>query len=192
MLAGVKIAAAVLAVLALALAAAGGAVWWWEPWEDSSEERIEVEDLSEEFRGSACRQVAGLAAKLAETTDSPVVFLRDFGKRVAGIRPGARAYGDLARGGRNLIPGKGFLARFDDGTPGQARHFAGVAVATTFGGAAATRFASIFLRDDAEDSPDGRLSDEAIAFAGGVLSGEVELEETPRWLLDRLCRRKPG
>jgi hypothetical protein len=186
----VKLLAACAA--ALALAAAGAAVWWWEPWEDASSDRIDVEDLSGEFRGSACREVAGLAAKLAERTDSPAVFLRDFGKQVAGIRKPPRAYGDLARGGSNEIPGKGFLARFDDGTTGQARHFAGVAVATSFGGAAATRLVSIFVRDDPEDSPDGRLSDEAIEFASVVLTGELALEETPGWLLDRLCRRKPG
>jgi hypothetical protein len=186
----VKLLAAIAAVLVLA--GAGAAVWWWEPWEDPDSDRIAVEDLSEEFRGSACREIAGVAAKLSERTDSAVVFLRDFGKQVAGIRKPPRAYGDLARGGSNAVPGKGFLARFDDGTIGQGRHFAGVAVATSFGGAAATRLVSIFVRNDPEDSPDGRLSDEAIAFATEILTGDLELDETPGWLLDHLCRRKAG
>jgi hypothetical protein len=186
----VKVLAAIAAVLAVA--AAGAAVWWWEPWAAEGEDRVDADELAEEFRGSACRNVAGLAAKLAERTDNPLVFLRDFGKGAAGIRSGSRGLGDLARGGKNTIPGKGFLRRFDDGTAGQARHFAGIAVARTFGSAAATRTVSIFLRDDPADSPDGRLTDAAIEFAGEVLSEDLELEETPGWVLDNLCRRNPG
>jgi hypothetical protein len=184
----VKIALGLLAVLAIAAAAA--AVWWWEPW--AEDEAVDPDSLSAEFKGSACRELAGVAAALAEGDDDPVGFLRALGKRAAGIRPGARAFADLASGGRNRIPGKGFLARFDDGTAGQARHFAGIAVATAYGGAAATRVISIFGRDDPEDSPDGRLTDEGIAFATAVLSEDLALEETPAWLLEHLCRRSPA
>jgi hypothetical protein len=183
----VKVAAAI--AIALALAVAGAALWFFEPWEGEPEP-VEVSELDEEFRGSACRQVAGIAAKLAESDPPSLVFLREFGQRVAGIRPPPRAYGDLVRGGRNRIPGKGFLARFDDGTIGQARHFAGIAAATTFGGGISTRWISIFVRDDPEDSPDGRLTDEGILFATEILTGGLELAETPRWLLDHLCRRR--
>jgi hypothetical protein len=173
----------------LLVAGGAAALWLIEPWAD--DQQIEVEDLSEEFRGSACRQVAGVAARLAERDPPALVFLRDLGRQVAGIRKPPRAFGDLARGGRNKIPGRGFLARFDDGSFGQARHFAGIAVATSFGGVASTRLISIFVRDDAEDSPDGRLTDEGILFATEVLSADLELDETPRWLLDHLCRRRP-
>lgn len=172
----------------LALAAGAAAVWWWEPWA-GEDEPIQVDTLAAEYRGSACRELAGVAAALAERGDDPIAFLRALGRQAAGIRPGARAYGDLASGGRNTIPGGGFLARFDDGTGGQARHFAGIAVATSYGGAAATRVISIFGRDDPEDSPDGRLTDEGIAFATAVLSGELALADAPAWLLDHLCRR---
>ena len=110
--------------------------------------RSTAADLSEEFSGSACRRMAGLAAKLAERDQDEADFLRAFGLRAAGIRPPPARYGDLARGGRNLIAGRGFLARFDDGSAGQVRHFAGIAVASTFGGGGATRFLSIFVRDD--------------------------------------------
>ena len=182
-----KIAVAVAA--ALAMAVAGAALWYFEPWEDERDQ-IELSELDEEFRGSACRQVAGLAARLAADDPPRLVFLRDLGRQVAGVRPPPRAYGDLARGGRNRIPGKGFLDKFDDGTIGQARHFAGIAAATTFGGGISTRWISIFVRDDPEDSPDGRLTDEAILFATEVLTGGLELGETPQWLLDHLCRRK--
>ena len=181
-----KIAAVLTAVLAILIV--GAALWYFEPWE--GERSVDPSELDEEYRGSACRQVAGIAAKLAETDPSPLVFLRELGQRVAGIRPPPRAFGDLARGGRNRVPGRGFLARFDDGTLGQARHFAGIAAATSFGGAASTRLISIFVRDDPEDSPDGRLTDEGIVFATEVLTGDLEIAESPGWLLDHLCRRR--
>ena len=69
------------------------------------------------------------------------------------------------------------------------RHFAGIAVASTLGGGGATRLISIFVRDDPLDSADGQLTEEGIAFASAVLTGDLEPEETPRWLLDHLCRR---
>lgn len=181
-----------LAVIA-ALLCAGAVVWWLEPWADdgggSGGDSVDLSTLSEEFQGSACRRLAGLAAKLAEGEPTRLEFIRDFGKQAAGIRKPPRAYGDLARGGSNLIAGKGFLARFDDGTVGQARHFAGVAVATSFGGGSFTRYVSIFGRDDPLDSPDGQLTEEGIEFTGDVLTGDLELDETPQWLLDHLCRR---
>lgn len=176
-------------VVVVALACAGAVVWWVEPWEGGSDEpEVDFSDLSDEFQGSACRRLAGLAARLAEREESGIVFLRELGQQAAGIRPGSRAYGDLARGGRNRIPGRGFLRRFDDGTQGQARHFAGIAVATTFGGESYTRWVSIFVRNDPLDSPDGRLTEEGIEFATSVLRGDLELAETPEWLLEHLCR----
>lgn len=177
-------------VVVVALACAGAALWWAEPWANGDSDSIDFAELSAEYQGSACKRLAGLAAKLAEREDSAPAFLRAFGKQAAGIRQGPRAYGDLARGGRNLIAGRGFLRRYDDGTQGQARHFAGIAVATSFGGGSYTRWVSIFVRDDPLDSPDGRLTEEGIAFAGEVLSGDLELAETPEWLLEHLCRRR--
>ena len=182
-----KILAGLAAVVAILCA--GAAIWWWEPWASEDDEAVDLSDLSAEFQGSACRQLAGLAAKLAEREDTALGFIRAFGKQAAGIRQPPRAYGDLARGGRNLIVGKGFLARYDDGSGGQARHFAGIAVATSFGGVSSTRFISIFVRDDPLDSADGRLTEEGLAFSREVLTGDLELEETPQWLLAHLCRR---
>lgn len=187
-----KLAAGLLTVAAIALGA--GALWYLDPWtSEDGRAAAELAEPAEEFQGSACRRTAGLAAGLAlvEPELTPTEFLRAFGRRVAGIRRGARAFGDLARGGSNQIPGKGFLARYDDGTIGQARHFAGIAVAASFGGSQATRLVSIFARRDPLDSADGRLTEEGILFARAVQSGELELSETPGWLLDRLCRRKP-
>jgi hypothetical protein len=189
----------VLAVLAVL--GAGAALWYLEPWADDeagtsdgqAEERADggaadLDELSGELTGSACRRMAGLAARLAESERSELGFLRAFGREAAGIRPPPRAYGDLARGGRNLIAGRGFLTRFDDGTEGQVRHFAGIAVASSFGGGTATRFISIFFRDDPLESPDGQLTEQGIEFGNEVLSGELELADTPAWLLEHLCR----
>ncbi|MDP9189278.1 MAG: hypothetical protein M3O25_08515 [Actinomycetota bacterium] len=181
-----------LAVVAL-IALGAGAVWYVDPWGGSDDDAVDLSELTDEFQGSSCRQTAGLAAGLAlqDPELTPTEFLRAFGRQVAGIRPPPRAFGDLARGGSNQVPGKGFLARFDDGTIGQARHFAGVTAAASFGGAQATRLISIFARRDPLSSPDGQLTEEGIAFAQAVQARELELDETPEWLLDHLCRRRP-
>jgi hypothetical protein len=195
----VKVLAGLLAVLC-----AGAVLWYLEPWADEGGtgenpqgkgERAGQGQAAagqvdpEEFTGSACRRMAGLAARLAEAEESARRFLRAFGREAAGIRPPPRAYGDLARGGRDLIPGRGFLSRYDDGTEGQVRHFAGIAAASTFGGGSATRFISIFFRDDPIASPDGQLTEEGIEFAERVLGGDLAPAETPAWLLENLCRR---
>ena len=187
-----KVLAALLAVLAMGCAAA--ALWYWEPWSSDGDAPAELaeqaEDPEGDYTGSACRRLAGVAAKLAEDDPPAGPYLRDLGRAAAGIRSGSRGIGDLARGGRNTLPGRGFLARFDDGTDGQARHFAGIATATAIGGATATRAISIFVRDDPAGSADGRLTDAAIAFANGLLAGELEPRVAPRWILDNLCRRR--
>jgi hypothetical protein len=183
----VKALAVLLGIVAVL--AADTAIWYFEPWA-ASDDSINLSGAPEELNGSACRRLAGLAATLAERDYAPDAFLREFGRLAAGIRPPPRALGDLARGGRNRIVGKGFLARFDDGSRGQARHFAGIAVATTYvGGGSATRWISERLRDDPDSSADGRLTDQGILFASEVTSRKLELDQTPRWLLDHLCRR---
>jgi hypothetical protein len=184
----VRFLAALLAVLAVV--GAGAALWYLEPWADEDEPTVDLGDLQGELTGSACRRLAGLAARLAERDRGPLPFLRDFGRQAAGIRPPPRGFGDLARGGRNRIVGRGFLARYDDGSSGQARHFAGIAVATTFvGGANPTRWISEHLRDDPNNSADGRLTDKGIEFATELLRGDMELDQTPGWVLENLCRR---
>jgi hypothetical protein len=139
--------------------------------------------------GTACERLAGLAAYLADTDDSVNEFLLDLGQQAGGISKGSRALTDLARGGRNRIPGKGFKQRFDDGSIGQVRHFVGYVRASMFGGTAVTRWISEHLRHDPPDSPDGRLGDEGIEFAQDLIAGRLELSEASRWLRTRLCRR---
>jgi hypothetical protein len=184
----VKLLGVLLAVAALA--AAGAAAWYVEPWSESGEDELDLAGLEQALTGSSCRRLAGISARLAEREREPSAFLRALGLQAAGIRPPPRALADLARGGSNRIPGRGFLARFDDGSAGQARHFAGIAVATTyFGSSGATRWISENLRRDPPGSADGLLTEEGILFATEVLSGELALEQTPQWLLDHLCRR---
>jgi hypothetical protein len=138
--------------------------------------------------GTACERLAGLATALGGRERTPGGFLRALGLAAAGIRPPPRALADLARGGRDLIPGGGFQAVYSDGTAGQVRHFAGVVAASTYGGAAATRLASVFLRRDPVRSGDGRLTEQAFDFASLVTSGELPLDQTGAWILENICR----
>jgi hypothetical protein len=141
-----------------------------------------------EDSGSACQRLASLSAGLGKRESTPSGFLRALGLAAAGIRPPPRALADLARGGRDLIPGGGFRAAYSDGTTGQVRHFAGVAVASVYGGAAATRLASVFLRRDPVRSADGRLSERALDFVALVESGELPPEQAGAWILENICR----
>ena len=131
----------------------------------------------------------GVAGYLAATDDSVNGFLLDLGQRAGGISQGRRALADLARGGRNRIPGKGFKQRFDDGSIGQVRHFVGYARASMFGGTNVTRWISENLRHDPPDSPDGRLGDEGIEFAQDLIAGRLKLSAASTWLRTHLCRR---
>ncbi len=142
--------------------------------------------------GTACERLSELAAYLADTDDEVSDFLLDLGQRAGGISKGRRALADLARGGRNRIPGKGFKQRFDDGSIGQVRHFAGYVRASMFGGTAVTRWISEHIRHDPADSPDGRLGDEGIEFAQDLIAGRLELSGASTWLRTRLCRRPAG
>lgn len=183
-----KALGALVAVVLILLG--GAAAWYFAPGGDDDTTTVDLTELQGELTGSACRRMAGVSAKLAERDPAPIAYLRAMGLQVAGIRPPPRGYGDLARGGSNRIPGRGFLARLDDGSSGQARHFAGIVAATTFvGGSNPTRWISESLRRDPADSADGRLTEEGIEFATSVARQDLALDETPAWLLAHLCRR---
>ena len=147
--------------------------------------------VSRHLSGTACERLAGLAGQLAEADDSVNQFLLDLGQQAAGISKGRRALADLARGGRNRIPGKGFKRRFDDGSIGQVRHFVGYVRASMFGGTTVTRWIGERLRRDPPDSPDGRLGDEGIEFAQELIARRLALSDASGWLRNRLCRA-PG
>jgi hypothetical protein len=145
-----------------------------------------LEELKE--TGSACQRLAALAGALGRRESTPRGFLRALGLAAAGIRRPPRALPDLARGGRDLIPGRGFRGPYSDGSAGQVRHFAGVAVASTYGGATATRLISMLFRRDPVRSADGRLSERAFDFAALVSSGELPPAQSGAWILANLCR----
>ena len=144
--------------------------------------------VSRDLSGTACERLAGLAGQLAEADDSVNEFLLDLGQQAASISKGRRALADLARGGRNRIPGKGFKRRYDDGSIGQVRHFVGYVRASMFGGGNVTRWIGEHLRHDPANSPDGRLGDEGIEFAQDLIAGRLELAEASTWLSAHLCR----
>jgi hypothetical protein len=173
------IAAGVLAVLGLGIVAFIAI----DPFGDESDPTV-----ARSLTGTACQRLAGLAGQLAEEDPAPAEFIAVLGRDAAGIRRGSRGFADLLRGGHNRIPGRGFLARYDDGTQGQVRHFTGIAVATLFGQGNATRWISEHLRKDPAGSPDGQLTERGIDFATAVLSGKLALADTRDWILTRLCR----
>jgi hypothetical protein len=134
----------------------------------------------------ACARLAESIDRLAGRGHSSGRFLRELG-RAAGVRRGPLWLTDAATGGRNRIRGRGFHPAVDDDTDGQARHFAGtVAVAARLGGAI-TRWLVVHVLRDPLDSPDGRLSDEAIEFVRMVRSGELAQADAADWVRDRLC-----
>lgn len=135
---------------------------------------------------NACAALAESVSRLAERGYSDGRFLREIG-RVAGVRRGLFWVTDAASGGSNRLRGRGFRARVDDDTDGQARHFAGtVAVAARIGGSASRWLTTVVLRDP-PDTPDGRLSDEAIAFVREIRSGELAQADAVDWIRGRLC-----
>jgi hypothetical protein len=144
--------------------------------------------LDEDLGDTACERLALVAAGLGADSDDPNRLLRGLGRRAAGIHNPPRAFVDLARGGQNVLPGAGFRNRYNDHTAGQARHFAGVATATTYGGDEATRLISVFARDDSPESADGRLTDAAIEFSRLLRGGKLETADAGDWILAEICR----
>lgn len=134
----------------------------------------------------ACARLAESIDRLAERGYRSGRFLKELG-RAAGVRRGPLWLTDAATGGRNRIRGRGFHPAVDDDTDGQARHFAGtVAVAARLGGPI-TRWLTTHILRDPPESPDGRLSDEAIEFVRRVRSGELAQADAAGWVRDRLC-----
>lgn len=138
---------------------------------------------------SACEQLAAACDRLAARTPplSPGRFLRDLGHEVAGVRRGLFWFLDAGRGGSNRIRGRGFRRHVDDGTEGQARHFAGIVSVAARVGPGPARWLSIHVGRDAPDTADGRLTDLALDFVRSVRSGELPLGDTGGWVRARLC-----
>lgn len=134
----------------------------------------------------ACAALAESIDNLAARGYSDRRFLTELG-RAAGVRRGPLWLTDAASGGSDRVRGRGFHPDLDDDTDGQVRHFAGtVAVAARIGGRL-TRWLTVVVLRDAPDSPDGRLSEEAIEFVRIVRSGQLAQADAADWVRRRLC-----
>jgi len=153
-----------------------------------------ADPVGERAAGNGCAALVALAALAArEAASEPGVrrFLGRLGSAGAGIRPGAVGLLDLARAGRNTLPGRGFRDELCDGTDGQVRHFCGIVVACGRFGKRLTRLISIHLRRDPADSPDGRLTDLAIEFVRLLQDRSLDVADAPDWLGRKLCAPEP-
>ncbi|PPI18764.1 hypothetical protein C5D34_14005 [Rathayibacter sp. AY1B1] len=135
----------------------------------------------------ACSELADRADALAAAHPRPRAFLAAVAKDVAGIRSAPLGALDLAHGGRNRIRGKGFRGPYDDGTRGQARHFAGVAGATLYLGGP---LAHLFLRTiggDVRGSADDRLTTRAVEWSRLLRRGELAVADAGAWIRREIC-----
>ena len=86
-----------------------------------------------------------------------------------------------------MIRGGGFRADLENGTGGQARHFAGTARAMTLLGERVTLRLSVMARRDPEDSPDGGLTRLAVEFASALLDGSLPATQGGDWIRSHVC-----
>jgi hypothetical protein len=150
---------------------------------------LEGEEREAALRNAnACRQMAELCGELLELAPhlTPREFLRTLGALVAGIDLGLKGFRQLARGGANGLVGAGFRAEYDDGTAGQARHFAGTAAAAALIGEKPAELLAHHVVDPAE-SIDGLLSTAALEFARLLVDGELSLDAAGDWIEANVC-----
>lgn len=150
---------------------------------------LEGEDRTAALRNAnACQQMAELCGELLGVAPelTPREFLRSLGALVAGIDLGVMGFKQLARGGANGLIGAGFKAEYDDGTAGQARHFAGTAAAAALVGEKPAELLAHHVVDPAE-SIDGHLSTAALEFARLLIGGELALDGAGAWIEQNVC-----
>lgn len=136
----------------------------------------------------ACQHMADLCRELhAFAPDlSPREFLRVLAALVAGIDLGLKGFEQLARGGANGLVGAGFRPEYDDGSAGQARHFAGTAAGAALLGEKPAELLAHHVVDPAE-SIDGHLSSAALEFARVLIDGELPLDRAGSWIESHIC-----
>lgn len=135
----------------------------------------------------ACTILADRVDSLAETNPRPRALITALAAEAAGIRRPPLGVLDLLRGGADRLRGRGFRRPYDDGTRGQARHFAGVAAATLYLGGG---LAHLFLRTAGGDRPgsaDDRLTTRAIEWSRLVRSGELPVTDAGAWIRREIC-----
>jgi len=137
---------------------------------------------------NACHQMAELCGELLDLAPhlTPREFLRTLGALVAGIDLGVKGFRQLARGGANGLVGAGFRAEYDDGTAGQARHFAGTAAAAALIGEKPAELLAHHVVDPAE-SIDGHLSTAALEFARLLIDGKLSMNAAGGWIEANVC-----
>jgi hypothetical protein len=136
----------------------------------------------------ACSELADASARIAATARSPRRFFVELGEEVGGVRSGLFWPLDAASGGSNRLRGRGFRRHVDDGTDGQARHFAGIAAVAARVGPGLTRWLSVHVGRDAPESADGRLTDHAVEFVRLIRSDELALSDAAEWIRTNLCK----
>ena len=159
---------------------------------DLPQVREEVVSRSATDALPACAALSALAGLIATADPSvgPLDFVERLGEQAAGIRPGVRGLADLATGGEDHLRGGGFRDDLDDGTAGQARHFAGVAAAAARLGADLTDAASRHLLGDRAGSADAHLTQKALEFVRLLASGDLAPTGAADWIQHELC--EPG
>lgn len=136
---------------------------------------------------TACADLVSTASRIAATSTSSRAFFTDLGAEAGGVRRGPLWFLDAGRGGRNRIRGRGFRPHVDDGTDGQARHFAGMAAVAARIGVRPTRWLAVHVLRDAEDSADGRLTEHALELVELARTGEVTRATVAEWIRHTIC-----
>src|SRR4051812_39477103 len=135
----------------------------------------------------ACAELADASARIAAESHSPRRFLTELGAEVGGVRRGPLWPMDAASGGSNRLRGRGFRRHVDDGTDGQARHFAGIVAVAVRIGPRLTRWLSVHVGRDAPESADGRLTDHAVEFVRLIRDDELSQADAADWIRATLC-----
>ena len=135
----------------------------------------------------ACAGLADRVDALASSSPAPRALVRAVARDVAGIRGGLLGPVDLASGGRNRIRGRGFAARYDDDTRGQARHFAGVAGATLYLGGPVAHLLMRTAGRDRAGSADDRLTRRAIEWSRLLRRGRLPVADAGEWIRREIC-----
>ena len=139
------------------------------------------------MKPDGCARLADACSRVAARASSPREFLRRLGHEAAGVRRGLFWPLDAGRGGSNRIRGRGFRRHVDDGTDGQARHFAGIVAVAARVGPRATRWLSIHVGRDAPETADGQLTDHALDFVRLIRSGELTPSDADAWVRRTIC-----
>lgn len=135
----------------------------------------------------ACSVLADRVEVLAASSPRPRALIAALAAEVAGIRPLPLGLLDLAGGGTNRVRGRGFHRPYDDGTRGQARHFAGVAGATLHLGGPLAHLLMRTAGGDPRGSADDRLTQRAVEWSRLLRRGELPVNGAAEWIRREIC-----